>query len=115
MQAGRDKRVRLLTSLALLAELTDILGRPKFDKKIAASRLSVDQLVDRYSELTIVVRPAPTPRIAPDPDDDVLIGTALAGGAALIVTGDKPLLSVTEHQGVQITSVAEALKILFVL
>jgi hypothetical protein len=30
-------RVELFTCAALLAELTDILGRRKFDKKIAAS------------------------------------------------------------------------------
>ena len=76
--AGREKRVDLFTSAALLAELTDILGRRKFDRKIAASSLTVDQLVDGYAALAALVRPAPTPRIAPDPDDDVVIGTALA-------------------------------------
>lgn len=85
----------------LLAELTDILGRRKFDKKIAASALTVDQIVDRYAALAALVRPTPTPRITPDPDDDVVIGTALAAQADLIVTGDKPLLSVTEYQGVR--------------
>ena len=68
LQAGREKRVELFTSAALLAELTDILGRRKFDKKIAASTLTVDQLVDRYAALAALVRPTPTPRIAPDPD-----------------------------------------------
>lgn len=42
LRAGREKRIELLTSLPLLAELTDILGRRKFEKKIAASMLSVD-------------------------------------------------------------------------
>ena len=51
------------------------------------------------------------PRIAPDPDDDVVIGTALAAKAELIVTGDKPLLTVIEHQGVKIVSVAHAVGI----
>ena len=112
LQAGREKRVDLFTSAALLAELTDILGRRKFDKKIAASTLTVDQLVDRYAALAALVRPSPTPRIAPDPDDDVVIGTALAAKADLIVTGDKPLLSVAEYQGVRLVGVSQALQII---
>ena len=63
LQARREKRVELFTSVTMLAELTDILARPKFAKKIAASLLTVDQLVDGYSELAQVVRPTPTPRI----------------------------------------------------
>ncbi len=111
LQARREKRADLYTSTPLLAELTDILARPKFEKKIAASRLTVDQLVDRYAELAQVVRPVSIPRIAPDPDDDVVIGTALAAKADLLVTGDRLLLSVAEYQGVRIVGVAEALRV----
>jgi len=96
LQARREKRAEFYTSTAMLAELTDILARPKFEKKIATSTLTVDQLVDRYTELAQVVRPTSIPRIAPDPDDDVVIGTALAAKADLLVTGDRPLLSVGE-------------------
>lgn len=110
LQAGREKRIELFTSTAILAELTDILGRRKFGKKIAASALTIDQIVDRYAALADLVRPAPTPRIAPDPDDDVVIGTALAAKADLIVTGDKALLSVAEYQGVRLVTVSESVK-----
>ncbi len=110
LQAARGKRVELFTSTPLLAELTDILGRRKFEKKIVASTLSVDQIVDRYAELTVLVRPTPVPRIAPDPDDDVVIGTALAATADGVVTGDRLLLSVAAHEGVRIISVSEAVR-----
>ena len=66
LQARRENRVELYTSMPLLAELTDILSRRKFEKKIVASLLTVDQLVDRYTELAQVVRPLAIPRIAPD-------------------------------------------------
>ncbi len=112
LQAAREKRIEIFTSTPMLAELTDILGRRKFARKIAASLLSIDQLVEGYAQLASVVRPAATPRIAPDPDDDVVIGTALAAKAELIVTGDKPLLTVIEHQGVRIVGVSEAVKAL---
>ncbi len=108
LQAGREKRIELFTSVVLLAELTDILGRRKFAKKISASTLTIDQIVDRYAALAALVRPTPTPQIAPDPDDDVVIGTALTAKAGLIVTGDRPLLSVAEHQGVRMVSVSQA-------
>ena len=108
LQAAREQRVVLFTSRPLLAELTDILGRRKFDKKIAAALLSIDQLVDRYAELAALVRPIPVVGIAPDPDDDVVIGTALAAKADLLVTGDRALLTVADYQGVRFVGVAEA-------
>ncbi|MGC2656349.1 MAG: putative toxin-antitoxin system toxin component, PIN family [Bryobacteraceae bacterium] len=108
MRAGQS--IKLFTSAPLLAELTDILLRPKFDKKIAASLLSVDQVVELYTELAALVRPTAIHRIAPDPDDDVVIGTALSAKAHFLVTGDGPLLSVGAYEGGRIVSVSEALQ-----
>ena len=112
LQAARDKRVELFTSTPLLAELTNILWRSKFEKKITASLRTINQLVDGYAELTSLVRPTPVLRIAPDPDDDVVLGTALAAKANLIVTGDLPLLSVIEYQGVRLCQVSEVLLVI---
>ena len=73
---------------------------------------TIDELVDRYAALTEMVRPTPTTRIAPDPDDDVMIGTALAAAVDLIVTGDQALLSVGAYRGVRIVGVSEAIQII---
>ena len=103
-------RRRLFSSAPLLAELTEILSRPKFEKKIAASLLSIDQLVYLYAELAALVRPVQVPRTAPDPDDDVVIGTALAAKANYFVTGDGRLLAVGRYDGGRIIAVSEALQ-----
>lgn len=112
LHAGREKRAELFTSTLLLAELTEILGRHKFNLKISSSLMSIDQLVDRYAQLSALVRPVPISGIAPDPDDDAVIGTALAAKADLIVTGDRSLLSVLEHESIRIVRVGEALQAL---
>lgn len=110
LEAGRDRRVELFASTALLAELTDILNRRKFENKISASLFSVDQIVDRYAALATLVWPEPTPRIVSDPDDDVVIGTALAAKADLIVSGDSHLLDLKAFRGIAIVAVATALE-----
>jgi uncharacterized protein len=112
LEAGRERQVELFTSTALLAELTDILGRRKFAKRIAASSLNAEQFVDRYALLASLVRPMPIPRIAPDPDDDVVIGTGLAAKVDWIVTGDKQLLSVVQYEGIYIIRVNQAVEII---
>ena len=102
-------QITLFTSINLLRELTGILGRDKFAEKIAASGQSIDQIVDGYAAYAEIVRPTQTPRIAPDPDDDVVLGTALAAKAEIIVTGDRAFLSVGRWQDVEVVTVGEAL------
>jgi hypothetical protein len=77
----------------MLGELADILFRSKFEKKIAASLLSIDQLVDLYAGFAALVRPVPVPRLAD-----------------LLVTGDRALLLLAEYDGGRIVSVSEALQ-----
>ena len=89
-----------------------ILGRHKFEKKVAPSRLSVDQLVEGYAQLAALVRPTSLPRLAPAPDDDVVLGTALAANAEFIVTGDRTLRSLVEYQNVKLVRVRDALQTL---
>lgn len=90
LHAARDKRVDLFTSTPMLVELTDILHRRKFEKKIAASGLTIAQLVAGHAQLAAVVQPTPMPRLAPDPDDDVVIGTAWAARAGLSSPATNP-------------------------
>jgi uncharacterized protein len=68
--------------------------------------LSIDDLVDLYAAFVALVQPISTLRLAPDPDDDVVIGTALAAKAHYLVTGDQALLSVTRYEGGRIISVS---------
>ena len=113
LQAAREKRLRLFTSTPLLLELTDILGRAKFARKLTAAQLSVDQLVERYALLATAVHPAAiTPTILDDPDDDQVLACALAAKAEIIVSGDRHLLDLREHQGIRIVTAAEATRIL---
>ncbi len=109
LRLAGTREIYLYSSLPLVAELSDVLSRPKFERKIAASLLSINQLVDLYAELVALVRPVSVPRIAPDPDDDAVIGTAISAKANLIVTGDRALLTVAEFEGGRIVSVGEAL------
>ena len=101
LKAAREQKVELVCSVAMLKELSNTLGKAKFAAKVAASEQSVDQLVDGYATLLCLVRPQPIARIAPDPNDDVVIATALAAKASHIVTGDKPLLKVKSYEGVE--------------
>ncbi len=112
LEASVKGRAELFTSIPLLAELTTVLERGKFEAKIMVSGLTIDGIVDRYSGLSRLVKPEPTGRIAADPDDDVVIGTALAAKADWIVSGDGHLLALKAWQGIGILTAVDALAIL---
>lgn len=42
-----------------------------------------------------------------DPDDDMVLATALSGGAVCILTGDKDLLALKSFDGIDIISPSE--------
>jgi putative PIN family toxin of toxin-antitoxin system len=112
MMGQFSEEILFFTSIALLEELAEVLSRSKFRRKIQGAGYSIDQLIGLYAGMADMVRPASVPRIVPDPDDDVVIGTALAAKADFIVTGDHGLLSVGKYEGVRIVSVKDALQVL---
>jgi hypothetical protein len=109
LKAAQQDSFELFTSALLIDELADVLSRRKCAKRLREMGLTAEQILMMYSRAASLVNPVPVPRLAPDPDDDAVIGTAIAAKAVLIVTGDKPLLSVGVYEGGRIVTVTEAL------
>jgi putative PIN family toxin of toxin-antitoxin system len=79
----------LLVSAALIEEVTRTLT-----KKIHVPDPVVREIVAflRASASTVESAPERPPIVVRDPDDLVILGGALSGGADVLVTGDKDLL-----------------------
>jgi putative PIN family toxin of toxin-antitoxin system len=109
----RARTHSLCISLALLAELAEVIARPKFAQRIQAAGLSASGLAQDYTRLAEIVEPAPlaTP-VSRDPDDDVVLATALAARATLIVSGDQDLLVLSSFADIRILNAADALRVL---
>jgi putative PIN family toxin of toxin-antitoxin system len=65
-----------------------------------------------YVDLCEFVEPQPLPaRVGRDKSDDVVLATALAGKADVIVTGDEDLLVLKKFRGIEILSPRQFLKL----
>lgn len=65
-----------------------------------------------YSERVTMVEAQPLSEpVCRDPDDDLVLATAIAAEAKIIVTGDKDLLVLTHHQGISILSPRQFLEL----
>jgi putative PIN family toxin of toxin-antitoxin system len=114
LQFGQTGEIEIVTSLALVAELADVLGRSHLTPLIAAQDMSAMALVTQYQSFTQSVTPQSVPAvIADDPDDDQVLACAVAGHADLIVSGDKHLHSLGgQYNGIPIVKAGEAVRII---
>jgi len=105
----RDGMLGLVSSPALLAELTDVLGRAKFDAILTRSNTSRKKAMAELRQLAEVIEPPPLPQpVCRDPDDDEVLALAIAAQADLIVSGDNDLLVLLQFNGIPIVSPAQA-------
>ena len=107
---GREGRISLFTSDALRNELSNVVGRGKFVALLAERGKTSNLVVEDYMRNAELVTPRPMERTVRDVDDDVVIGTALAAQADLIVSGDKDLLVLHPYQGILILNARAALQ-----
>jgi uncharacterized protein len=110
-EAAGEGTLELLTSAALIAELTGILGRAKFAAKLKRQNISAAEIVARYRELAEMVEPATIvdTRLR-DPDDAAVLACALAARADAIVTGDYDLHALGTYEGIFILTPAQCLE-----
>lgn len=89
-------RFHLIASPQLLDELDHVLARSKFRRY--ASREEARAFVDAVARLALLTEDPPaTPGATTDPGDDYLVALARAADADVLVSGDRHLLALTDH------------------
>jgi len=109
LDAALERRVTLYTSAMLIAELEDVLGRPKLAHRFAAIGSTPEALLDCYRALAGF--DIPTALAFPgsfDPDDDHVLAAAVAARADLIASGDRDLLDLASYDRILIATPARA-------
>jgi putative PIN family toxin of toxin-antitoxin system len=110
LDAARAGTLELHTSASLVAELADVLQRPKFARRLALAEVTPQTLVVGYALLARLIVPAPIgPVVEADPDDDAVLACAAAARAEAIVSGDRHLLELGAYEGIPILSAAQLL------
>lgn len=107
----RAHRFGLVTSQVQHDELARVLARPKIAQRIRPAE--AERLLAELAEEATWVSELPVVDISPDADDNRILATAVAGGADLIVSGDRPgMLDLGEAFGIPILSAREAVELL---
>jgi len=89
IQAWKDQRFKLVTSDKLLAELFEVLARPKFKRYFTME--DVRELGELIYEMAEMVEPTVHVTLCRDPKDDIFLDVAIAGRVPYLVTGDDDL------------------------
>jgi len=94
----KDKKHQLILSPQILDELTEVL-KVKF--KVP------DDKIKGYTETLILMAEMVYPVgeihvIREDPDDDIILETAVVGQADMLITGDTHLLKIRNYKGIRI-------------
>ncbi|MBD1855058.1 MULTISPECIES: putative toxin-antitoxin system toxin component, PIN family [Leptolyngbya] len=99
----------VLLSLELLEELSDVLGREKFDRFITSEER--DEFLETFVERATLIEVIERVQECRDPKDDKILELALNGQAEYIVSGDKDLLVLNPFREVNIVTVEEFVRI----
>ena len=97
--------LQLVTSPRLLDELNEVLT-----EDLGWDRPQALMVRRQFEDLAELVTPSNVPRVCRDPDDDEVLAAAVAGGAEVVITGDKDLLVLERHGDIDIVAPADFLQ-----
>ncbi len=100
--------IELVTSTAQLAEVADVLARPRLQRYIDADEAAA--ILENIDTRATILDDPPDVDLSPDPKDNPILAAAIAGKAVLIVSGDKKhMLALGEVEGIPIVTARDAL------
>jgi uncharacterized protein len=102
MRAVITGDLELVTSPAILAELARVLA-----DKLGFDSGHVETVVRQIARVAVVVDPVVRLSVVADEADNRVLECALVGGAQVIVTGDRHLLDIGEHEGISVMTIAQ--------
>ncbi len=106
----RNSAFEIVASRLTLEELRRSLGCPKIRKYLALSEKDLDSWVEALAAIAVLVEGRVSHRVVEaDPADDIYIAAAVEGLAEYILTGDRHLQDLENHEGIRIVSPREFL------
>ena len=118
-QAARAGHFVVIISRPLLAELAGVLFRPRLQRARQLSRQQIELFISEIEAAATLVPVTGALALCRDPNDDVVLETALAGKANCIVSRDEDLTRdldlkrAAAARSIQIVTVAQFLQQLF--
>lgn len=105
------KLYSLISSTYQMEEFERVVQYPKLQKYL--NQDEAQTMISGLYDFAFVVEEIPNVSYSPDPDDNLILGTAIAGKANLVVTGDKrDLLSLKTIDDIAILTAKEAVEIM---
>jgi putative PIN family toxin of toxin-antitoxin system len=98
----REAAFEIALSPAIVEEVLRALSYPKVRKLIRSAIRPELWFEDLVMLADLAAAELVLPPLCGDLDDDKYIAAAIEGRAALVVTGDRQLLAVAEHEGVRL-------------
>jgi putative PIN family toxin of toxin-antitoxin system len=113
LRVWRRGDIDLVTSEAIVDEVTDVLRRPFFrdDRHVDETDVARARQV-LLTDAVVVSPPQRLEVVEADPDDKRILECAVEGGADYIVSGDHHLLDLRLYKGIRIVTVRQFLSIL---
>lgn len=114
-RAWLANRFQVVVSLPLLDELSDVLTRPRITRKYPIQSNDVEEFLQLLIQRSQIVVPTGTLQECRDPDDDLILETAILGRAQYAVSRDDDikrdpdLIEHLEKHGVTVSSVQQFL------
>ena len=108
-QAWLRGEIALVTSTAQIAEIMDVLARPRLQRFLDTDEAAA--IVENIGSCALVLDDPPAVNFSPDPKDNPILAAAVAGRADLIISGDKKhMIALGEVEGIPVVNAREALK-----
>jgi putative PIN family toxin of toxin-antitoxin system len=104
LEAWHASRFTLLTSEAIVAEVSRVLRYPRIRERYGVTEEDALAVADSLIVDAEVVAGLYEVQRSADPDDDMFLACALEGRAEYVVSGDRHLLEIGSYHGVVIVT-----------
>jgi|SRR3989339_1072202 len=106
-----EDKFQLIFSAPIFQEIRDVLERPRIKKYLKVTQNEINRFFYNIYIKCIFVKLSEIFRVVRnDPDDDIIIATAIEGNADYIISGDKHLLDLKKFRGIKILNANDFLK-----
>jgi putative PIN family toxin of toxin-antitoxin system len=112
LRAWRQGGFDLIFPAATLGELARVLSYPKLRNMRWLTAGEVTALLEILTAQSVLVPGELKVKVCRDPEDDKFVAAGIEGGARYLVTGDKDLLVLQNHDDLRIVTPAAFLVIL---